>query len=213
MVFQSNASLDPRGRSIKTYPWLLFHPNIPKPLHGMAPRIFKGEGWWKQTKAKAKKQFNFHCWACGVHQNQSRYHQWLEAHECYSMDYSIGKVEYKGTSALCHSCHNYIHDGRMLKLFEKGEFSLNKYEGILVHGNAVLEAWFEENKWQWRGYKVPREAFTPYFNVYPDLPAFSVKIQWSGLPTARWNDYHMVIDGETYRSRFKTAAEHSAFYN
>ena len=45
---------------MKTYPWLLFHPNIPKPLHGLAPRIILGENWWQTTKKEAKVKLNQH---------------------------------------------------------------------------------------------------------------------------------------------------------
>ena len=103
---------------INKFPWLLFHPNIPKPLHGLAPRIILGETWWQTTKKEAKAKLNQHCWACGIHKSSSKYHQWLEAHECYSINYGLGRVEYVGTCALCHACHNYIHDGRMLMMVE-----------------------------------------------------------------------------------------------
>ncbi|MGB5770131.1 MAG: hypothetical protein WBM32_09705, partial [Crocosphaera sp.] len=60
------------------YPWLLFHPNIPKPLHGLAPRVIKGDKWFNQTKQETKAKLNQHCWACGVHKYDAKYHRWLE---------------------------------------------------------------------------------------------------------------------------------------
>jgi hypothetical protein len=186
-----------------TFPWLLFHPNIPKPLHGLAPRIILGEKWWNETKKAAKAKLNYHCWACGIHQSQAKYHQWLEAHECYSINYNLGRVEYVGTCALCHACHNYIHDGRMLIMVEQGELDIEKYEAIIEHGETVLKRWFKAKGWQWQGYK---EAYLPmklYSDIYPTLPIFSQKIQWVD-GDCEWEDYHLIVEGKRYEIKHKS---------
>lgn len=195
------------------FPWLLFHPNIPKPLHGLAPRIVLGEKWWNETKKEAKEKFNQHCWACGIHKNKATYHNWLEAHECYSINYSIGQVKYVGTCALCHACHNYIHDGRMQILTNKGDFELEKYGAIIKHGETILQNWFESKGWQWKGYKRTFDLFCPHYELYPDLPKFSHKIEWlKGKGKADWNDYHLIVEGKRYEVNHKSYEDWLSFY-
>ena len=106
---------------MRLFPWLLLHPNIPKPLHGLAPRAILGDSWWGEQKEKARRKSDNCCQACGVFPRQAKYHQWLETHECYSI-YANGKVEFKTCVSLCHSCHNFIHDGRMQMMVKSGEF-------------------------------------------------------------------------------------------
>lgn len=121
-------------------PEILLHPNIPKPLHGLAPRTILGEEWWNEERQKAYAQNNYHCWACGVHKLDAKYHRWLEAHEYYEIDYPKGTMTFVETVALCHSCHNYIHCGRLQKLFDRGEISYEKFRDILRHGDNILAA-------------------------------------------------------------------------
>lgn len=195
------------------YPNLLFHPNIPKPLHGMAPRLYLGKEWWDRTKGTAKEKLNQHCWACGVHKTAAKYHGWLEAHECYSIDYAIGRVEYVGTCALCHSCHNYIHDGRMLILVQKGEFPLKKYLDILDHGNAILERFVTEQGQKWLGGK---NAFEPELLVenYPFFAFFDKNLKWSGMGEApSWDEYHMIINGEKYSPIHRSFEDWKRYYS
>ena len=45
-------------------PTILLHPNIPKPLHLVAPRTVLGEAWWKSVKKKVKREANGRCQAC-----------------------------------------------------------------------------------------------------------------------------------------------------
>ena len=197
---------------LNKFPWLLFHPNIPKPLHGLAPRIILGENWWQRTKKEAKAKLNQNCWACGIHKYKAKYHQWLEAHECYSINYGQGLVKYVGTCALCHACHNYIHDGRMLMLIEQGKFDYEKYEAIIEHGEVVLKQWFQSNNWQWQGYKEAYEPMTLYSNIYPNLPTFSQKIQWID-GNCEWKDYHLIVEGKRYEAKHNSYEDWLNFYS
>ena len=126
--------------SVACRPEILLHPNIPKPMHGVAPRVIMGKEWWDVERQKAYKSTNYHCAACGVHKSDANYHEWLEAHELYDMDYECGRMVFKELVPLCHACHNFIHSGRMAMLVSKGEMTESKEREILRHGNAVLKA-------------------------------------------------------------------------
>lgn len=123
---------------IKFRPEILLCPNIPKPLHGLAPRIVLGKEWWDNERREAYKKTNNYCAACEIHASDAKYYKRLEAHESYNYDYKKGTLEYIESVALCHSCHNFIHSGRMRHMVNKGEISLDKELDILTHGERIL---------------------------------------------------------------------------
>lgn len=114
-------------------PGILTHPNIPKPLHGVAPRVVLGEPWWKAERDKAQNHAKGHCQACGTSAQTGR----LEAHEIYSIDYQTGVAKYLETTMICHKCHNFIHSGR-LRMIAGKEKSVLAVKEILTHGFSVL---------------------------------------------------------------------------
>lgn len=119
-------------------PNLLLCPNTPKPLHGVVPREILGRDWWDKTRNEAYKSTGYHCAACGVYKGAAKFKKWLEGHEIYDMDYPAGRATYTETVALCHCCHNFIHDGRLKALADKGEILLSKYDTIIQHGTELL---------------------------------------------------------------------------
>ena len=115
-------------------PEILLHPNVPKPLHHVNPRSILGKEWWDVQRQKAYKENNYCCWACGIHKSEAKYHQWLEGHEHYDINYETGCVKLKEIVALCHSCHNSIHTGRMQLLRKRKEISKEKHLNLsLIH--------------------------------------------------------------------------------
>lgn len=125
-------------KSWKLEPEILLSSNIPMPMHGVAPRLVLGSKWWNKTRNDSYKSTGYHCVACGVHKSQAFYRKWLEGHELYKVDYEKGTMKYLRTVPLCHMCHNYIHDGRLLSLLEKGKINHQKYAAIIQHGDRVL---------------------------------------------------------------------------
>jgi hypothetical protein len=207
---------------MKIHPILLCHPNIPKPLHTLNPRTIKGNKWWEGVKKEAKAKFNDHCWTCGIHKDNARFRRWLEGHESYSIDYSTGRVEYIGTCGLCHACHNFIHDGRLINMINKNEYNCQQFEQIMNHGNAIIKAfveslgykWIGGKQWAWQkdedGFSVLAKT-TQLLDLYPFMKTFSNKVQWLD-GNCDWNQYHLVVDGIRYERKFDSLVEWQSFY-
>lgn len=120
-------------------PDLLLFGNIPKPMHGLNPRTIKGQEWWDIQRQAAYQRTNFHCLACGIHKSKAKWHQWLEAHEEYLIDYQKGRMQLLSINALCHSCHSFIHDKFLEQRWLKGEIGDRQYWDIQEHGTRLLK--------------------------------------------------------------------------
>ncbi|GEM45050.1 hypothetical protein [Deinococcus cellulosilyticus] len=196
-------------------PELLTHPNIPKPLHGLAPREILGREWWDEQRREAYAKHHHHCWACGIHKREARYHRWLEAHESYTIDYTAGSMEMTEIVALCHTCHNFIHTGRMTALWQRGLFDTRKALYILQ-----------------RGFKIVKGAGLSPFYVGAELYALILEKQRHPLAeeafrraeelkqqfdaqtgiVAPWEVWHLKLLGETHPTRFRNEQEWAAHY-
>lgn len=172
-----------REAAFSPEPRLLTHPNIPKPLHGVSPRTMLGKEWWDKTRREAYAKNNYHCYACGINSKDSKYHQWLEAHEDYDINYKTGEVKLKRIVALCHCCHSFIHSGLLEKKYDSGEIDYSRYSYILDRGRGILK---KAGLDQWDG------SFVTDF--------------------AEWGKWHLNIDGKKYFSKFKNIDEWRRFY-
>jgi hypothetical protein len=155
-------------------PAVLCHPNIPKPMHGLAPRNILGVNWWNKTRKQAYKSTDYHCIACGVHRDKAKNRQWLEGHELYDISYVTGRMKYIETIPLCHYCHSYIHSGRLQMLLRDGKIHQHKYVAIITHGDSVLAM----------------------NNIVKPEP-------YMGL-CAVWQDWRLVLDGKEYPPIYKS---------
>ena len=132
-------------------PSILCHPNIPKPLQGVAPRKIAGDTWWKRERERVLAISEYCCQACDTHVTKVLgKKKWLEAHEFYMYDYEKGRLTFEKVVTLCPYCHSFIHSGRLEMLYNTGEIDDETYEAILAHGNSVLKAAGLTARWQTR---------------------------------------------------------------
>lgn len=192
------------SRMLEEYPGylILLHPNIPKPLHGLNPRTLDPV-WWEVRRREAYRRFNDHCWACRTHKSKSRYRKYLDAHECYVINYQEGTATFVGVSALCYSCHNYIHDGRMLALCAKRRFPVSRYNAIITHGNRILS----KNGIDFK--KQPGEQLmVPLF----DNPFVEEPGRMRANTTPRWSQWRLILGETTYRPLYNSEEEWRKHY-
>lgn len=164
------------------------------PLHGLAPRVVLGKSWWDKTRKEAYATTNQHCIACGVHKYKARSKQWMEGHELYEIDYARGVSKYIETVPLCHYCHSYIHDGRLLWLLETNKIHLGKFVAIIKHGDRVLA----ENGLK-RLSRIEREK------EFEKLCRRGKVAEWS-----RWC---LVVNGKKYKTKFKNREHYEQVQN
>ena len=189
--------------NLELRPNLLQHPNIPKPLHGMEPRVLKGQEWWDMTRQEAYASTDYHCLACGIHKLNAAYHRWLEAHEDYTIDYKNGVMTINEIIPLCHSCHNFIHSGRLVATNQK--MNLDKILNILKHGLKILE----ENNLDGFEYTI---NVANQLGIEHNCKAIDDGIK-SNDDMAEWGDWKLILDSKEYHSKFKDYNEWKSYYN
>ena len=181
-------------------PALLTHPNIPKPLHSVNPRSIKGDAWWDVTRRASYAKHDFCCWACGVHKLKAEFHNWLEGHEYYEIDYPNGIVTLKEVVALCHACHNFIHSGRLWMMYQRGQIPREKIERILDRGFQILDN------------GIDLKPFPATVAIWLMLKGESREdareLAWlvgsdDAIVMAPWEKWHLLLDGKKHFSPFK----------
>jgi hypothetical protein len=165
-------------------PELLCQAQIVKPLHGVNPRTILGDVWWDDVRQRAYKATNYHCAACGVKKSEAKEHQWLEAHECYSIDYKNYTYIFEEVVALCHYCHNFIHAGRLEMLFSAGKINADLYYSIWEHGDSIL-------------YKAKLDKHNILKEECKD---FQLELDVENPKI--WKKWKMIIEGKSYKSKF-----------
>jgi len=152
----------------KLRPEILCHPNIPKPLHGIAPRVIFGQRWWDVERKKCYEKAGQKCEACGTARADAWPNWWLEAHEEYEMDYGI--FRFVGLVCLCPACHRFIHSGLRSVMVASRRLSQRTNAQIEAHCRSVLMNHDQMEKWENR-------------HDY-DAPS--------------WGGFRMMIDGKFY---------------
>lgn len=161
-----------------TRPELLNHPNIPKPLHSLAPRTFMKAKEWDIIRREAYARNNYCCFACGVHHpynlDKKRFvDKKLHAHESYNIDYEKKSMELVEIVALCPLCHDSIHSGRMNSLFDKGVLDeedcwliVSQRERVLKHevDKAVVPCYCDDCWGKWKIVIDGKEYFSKWKN-------------------------------------------------
>lgn len=97
---------------------LITMPNIPRPLHGkgLQPRTIFGKSTWDFMRKKTYFNADYKCEICGREPEKRDLH----AHELFSYNYEKGTGEFKRAIAICRTCHDGIHSGRLLTMYKNG---------------------------------------------------------------------------------------------
>jgi len=129
-------------------PGILTHPWIPASLHGVAPRVIEGQGWWDRQRKAAYAMNDWCCWACGMDAAFAEPRPGLEAHEVYAYDFGRREATLREVVALCPACHQFIHMGRLWALFQEGKLPLEGVARVLLRGLGILERAGLQPWWQ-----------------------------------------------------------------
>lgn len=193
---------------MRVIPSILTQQNLPKPVHGLNPRTIKGSDWWDKKRKEAYESNEFHCIACGVHKSQADYHQWLEAHESYDINYETGKIKLIEIIPLCHCCHNFIHSGRLEMMYRSGDLARDKFLFVLYRGFKILKS---------NGLKPFYGTALAFYEHVNKSKSVLNKVEMLAYEqrrdSASWDKWHIEIDGKKYFSKFKNEKEWSEFYN
>ena len=192
---------------------LITMPNVPKPLHGLPPRVIMGKTTWDHVRKKCYYDAGYKCEICGEEPPKGQLH----AHELYSYDYLAGTGKFERCIAICKKDHDFIHSGRLITMLKNNNI-LYPREYVL----SVVEKGFKlihDYNCMHRN-KKPLRAFSTFLeylkvpSIHDDMVALIDKydIQFYDMPSkvADWADWKLLIGEREYPTPYANMDEWKA---
>lgn len=205
-------------------------PNVPHPLHTLAPRTILGATTWNHMRNRCYYESGYQCEACGrkvkteFYEDGSVRHKYhddgeipkreLHAHELYTYDYNKGTAKFERCVALCERCHvRFIHSGRMLTMYKK-EDPLMPAEKVLDGIEAGFKQIYEWNK---EHYGEEKLRACSVLIDYTDDDKIGDKVKelidkyeiefYMVNGDAAWSDWKLSVGNKEYPTPFKDKKE------
>lgn len=192
---------------------ILAMPNIPYPLHSLAPRTVLGATTWNFMRKACYKKAGKTCEICG-YKPSGVDGDYCHAHEVYDIDYARQQAEFKRTICLCKRCHLMcIHTGRALTLYKQGNPMYTK-ERLLVgaeHAFTIINNWNKEHPEEeplrvfsaWLDYmkqpdlKEPMKELIEKYNI----KFYSVNEKWYNRDN--WTKWKLMVGNKWYETPYE----------
>ena len=191
---------------------LITMPNVPRPLHGqgMQPRTIFGKTTWDFMRKSAYYNAGYKCEICGREPKKGDLH----AHELFSYDYDKQTGKFERVVAICRTCHDGIHSGRLITMF-KNKNPLYPKSYVL----RVVENCFSlVHKYNLKHKDEPLRVYATYLE-YLDVPElrdemlslikkYDIKFYEEDVPRRKlWKGWKVIVGSNTYESPYKSQGE------
>lgn len=196
----------PQGEDMRP---LIAMPNIPKPLHHLAPRTILGPTEWNKMRRACYEAANDTCEICGERPETLRRRQ---SHEAYAIDYEKGTAIFVGCFCLDSVCHlACIHTGRAITLYSQGN-PLYPAEFLLAGAEkafTIISSYNHDHPEQepvrlystWIEYLKYDELREPMLEL---IKKYDAKFYMEDpKKTAPWGQWRLVFNGEEYPTPYK----------
>lgn len=190
-------------------------PNVPAPLHGVAPRTVLGDSTWTHMRKRCYYDAGYKSQISGEWLDGSSSDARCHAHELYSYDYTKGTAFFERAVCISPLEHNFIHSGRMLTMYKKGNPLMPKKYllKIVENGFRIINEWNKANpdKRQLRAYATLADyAKTPGIakEVRELIDKYDIKFYKEDVDyTARWSNWKLKIGDKEYPTPYKDRKE------
>lgn len=191
---------------------ILVMPNIPRALHGkgLQPRTVYGKTTWDFMRKRAYYNANYKCEICGCEPERGKLH----SHELFSYDYRKQEGVFERCVAICADCHNFIHSGRLLSMFNRGNplYPKSYILKVAEHGLKLVHEYNKEHPDDekrvydtWLNYLRNTEIKDEMIKLFEK---YETKFYTDNTPSKlRWKGWHVIIGNKRINSPYKKQSD------
>ena len=199
---------------------VLTMPNIPKPLHTVAPRNYMGQVEWNKKRRRCYYEANYTDEIMGTDLGKGK----CQAHELYDFYFTTKTEVFRRLICLSELTHQRgIHTGRMLTAFKNKVPYYSKkrvLEGVentfrLIFEYNRLHNLVGENKikpyYVWLSYLEEPELKLEVLNL---IRKYNIEfwVEYNFNEEESWSDWKLIYGGKEYYSPFNSEKEWREFF-
>lgn len=193
---------------------ILTMPNVPLPLHTLAPRTIMGQKKWDIVRKREYMRQDYTCAATGQVLGHGKCH----LHELYSIDYAHQTAAFERYAVLDPALHTrFIHSGRAITLFEAGDKQMSR-QGLLrtLEDGFALIAKYNTEHYEDEPLRVSATfldwAKNPMLgrDVNGLIEKYKMKFYTFNkkyINAKNWGKWKLIYDGKEYKGKFATQEE------